>query len=114
MAEVRRAVYRHHWGGINYDTTVINSESKPDSTVLLIHGNSFCNKIWRPIIQDEEFVKNHRVIAVDLLGHGQSQRAEDPSEAYTMLGYARALVDFVENFDSEKPIENLIIVGTYF
>jgi uncharacterized protein YcbK (DUF882 family) len=100
------------WGTISYEKvgTKGKSNGKLNPDVLLIHGNSMCKKIWRHILQDEEFIKSHRVIAVDLLGHGQSSNASTPQEAYTMGGYAQTLEELVRSFRDE-PVEELIILG---
>lgn len=60
--------------------------SMPDVPVLLVHGfaSSF-ERNWREpgwvdVLQDE----GHRIIALDLLGHGEAPKPEDP-EAYADL-----------------------------
>ena len=55
--------------------------------VLLIHGNSFCRGVFRNQMQGE-VAENHRLIAFDLPGNGQSSNAEDAMGSYTRPGLA--------------------------
>src|SRR5438132_5614676 len=46
--------------------------------VVLIHGWSSSAQMWRPLIDD--LSKDHRVIALDCRGHGESDKPHDPSK----------------------------------
>jgi pimeloyl-ACP methyl ester carboxylesterase len=63
--------------------------------VLLIHGNSFCRGVFRNQMQGE-IAKNHRLIAFDLPGHGQSANAVDPKRSYTRPGLADAAIELLD------------------
>jgi pimeloyl-ACP methyl ester carboxylesterase len=63
--------------------------------VLLIHGNSFCRGVFRNQMQGQ-IAKNHRLIAFDLPGHGQSSNAADPKLSYTRPGLAGAAVELLD------------------
>jgi pimeloyl-ACP methyl ester carboxylesterase len=54
--------------------------------VLLIHGNSSCRGVFRHQLQGR-LAENHRLIAFDLPGHGQSSNAPDPTQSYTRPGF---------------------------
>jgi pimeloyl-ACP methyl ester carboxylesterase len=58
---------------------------KGDEALVLIHGWTCSVDNWRDQIPD--FAKRNRVIAIDLPGHGQSDK---PQVAYTMDYFARA------------------------
>jgi pimeloyl-ACP methyl ester carboxylesterase len=60
--------------------------------VVLIHGNSSCRDVFRHQL-DAKLATTHRVIAIDLLGHGQSDDASEAQQAYTIPGYATSLIE---------------------
>ena len=62
--------------------------------ILLIHGNSSCRGVFRNQMEGP-LAKNHRLIAFDLPGHGQSSDAPDPSRSYTRPGFADAAIEFL-------------------
>ena len=47
--------------------------------VVLVHGFSQTHAIWFETHVYEDLVTDHRLIAVDLRGHGQSEKPHDPS-----------------------------------
>lgn len=57
--------------------------------VVLVHGNSCSSKVF--FKQIEVFKDRYRLIAVDLPGHGNSDRPKNPASAYTIPGYAKIL-----------------------
>ncbi|MEV0646000.1 alpha/beta fold hydrolase [Phytomonospora sp. NPDC050363] len=70
-------------------------------TLLLIHGSASSTNSWGPLT--EILAKSHRVIRIDLLGHGRSAKPENRSyeladqarrvgEAMRLLGVAHAIV----------------------
>ena len=46
--------------------------------VVLVHGFSQTHAVWLETPLYEELVQDHKVIAVDLRGHGDSQKPHDP------------------------------------
>jgi pimeloyl-ACP methyl ester carboxylesterase len=64
------------------------------SAILLLHGNSSSKEIFRRQF-DSPLSERHRLIAMDLPGHGASSDAYAPSDTYTTGGYARAVVCFL-------------------
>src|SRR6516165_534586 len=71
--------------------------------VLLIHGNSYCRRVFRNQMQGQ-IAKNHRLISFDLPGHGQSSNAIDPERSYTRPGLADAAVELLENLEVTEAI----------
>jgi len=71
--------------------------------VLLIHGNSFCRGVFRNQMQGK-IAKNHRVIAFDLPGHGQSSDAPGPHRSYTRPGLADATVELLHKLGVAEAI----------
>ena len=78
------------------------SYGKGNEALVLIHGWSCNIDYWRDQIPD--FEKRSRVIAIDLPGHGQSDK---PEIAYTMDLFARA-VDAVLR---DAGVERAVLVG---
>src|SRR3989441_13073957 len=75
---------------------------KGDEALVLIHGWTCNIDNWRD--QFADFAKRNRVIAIDLLGHGQSDK---PQASYTMDYFARA-VDAVMR---DAKVKRAVLVG---
>ena len=58
--------------------------------VLVIHGNSSCKEVFAAQL-DSALGRDHRLVAIDLPGHGASDDAAEPARDYTISGYAAAL-----------------------
>jgi pimeloyl-ACP methyl ester carboxylesterase len=69
--------------------------------VLLIHGNSSCRDVFERQFETD-FAKLYRIIAVDLLGHGQSDNAREPRQAYTVPGHAAVLIEVLRSLDIRR------------
>jgi pimeloyl-ACP methyl ester carboxylesterase len=78
------------------------SYGKGDEALVLIHGWTCNLDYWRDQVPD--FAKRSRVIALDLPGHGQSDK---PQIAYTMDFFARA-VDAVMR---DAGVKRAVLVG---
>ncbi|HEY8186126.1 MAG TPA: alpha/beta hydrolase [Pyrinomonadaceae bacterium] len=78
------------------------SYGKGREALVLIHGWSCNLDYWRDSISD--FAKRNRVIAIDLPGHGQSDK---PDVSYSMDLFARA-VDAVMR---DAKVERAVLVG---
>jgi pimeloyl-ACP methyl ester carboxylesterase len=90
--------------GAGHDGARIHYKSygKGREALVLIHGWSCNIDYWRDSIPD--FAKRNRVIAIDLPGHGQSDK---PEVAYSMDLFARA-VDAVLR---DAKVERAVLVG---
>jgi pimeloyl-ACP methyl ester carboxylesterase len=75
---------------------------KGREALVLIHGWSCNLDYWRDQVPD--FAKRNRVIALDLPGHGQSDK---PEVAYSMDVFARA----VEAVMRDAKVERAVLVG---
>ncbi len=60
------------------------------SLLVLLHGFTGSAASWTPVLR--ELAKNHRVIAIDLIGHGGSSAPADPSR----YAFEQALRDLAE------------------
>lgn len=90
----------------SHGTLAVTSVGIGAPAVLLLHGNSYCSKIWRHVLSSP-ISESHRVIAFDLPGHGESTNAPDPEKSYTMPGYATAAVELL----SRLQISEVVVLG---
>jgi pimeloyl-ACP methyl ester carboxylesterase len=81
--------------GTSHGFLAVEESGQGGIPVLLIHGNSFCRGVFRHQLQGQ-LAENHRLIALDLPGHGQSSNAPDPTRSYTRPGFADAAVELLE------------------
>lgn len=73
-----------------------------DETILLIHGMAGSSRTWRSVTP--ALARHHRVLALDLLGHGGSAA---PMGDYSLGAHASGLRDLMARLD----IERATIVG---
>jgi sigma-B regulation protein RsbQ len=77
-----------------------HEDSKEGSSpMLFIHGWGCDHSVFAP--QVEFFRTRHRVVSVDLRGHGSS---DAPRQEYTMAGFAEDLVWLCTELNLVKPI----------
>jgi pimeloyl-ACP methyl ester carboxylesterase len=62
--------------------------------IVLLHGNSASTRAYERQL-DGPLGRTHRLVAFDLMGHGESADATDPS-AYLLPGHAKTLVALVD------------------
>ncbi|MGE2733262.1 alpha/beta fold hydrolase [Mycolicibacterium vaccae] len=73
-----------------------------DEVLLLVHGMAGSSATWRAVIP--QLAKRYRVLAPDLLGHGQSDK---PRSDYSLGAFAVLLRDFLD----ELGVRRATIVG---
>lgn len=88
---------------INYED---NGTAKPP--IVFIHGNSQSLKVFKNQLNDTTLNKNYRLIALDLPGHGSSEKAPNPEGTYNFGGYGKFIIDFCE----ELKIQDALFVGS--
>lgn len=82
-------------------------DSGGDGTaVFFLHGNSASSLTFKAQLEGE-FGKKYRAVAMDLPGHGESEKAADPENSYHMPGYAAVLADVAKQLS----VENGVFVG---
>jgi pimeloyl-ACP methyl ester carboxylesterase len=77
-------------------------EGEGDEVVLLIHGMAGSAYTWRAVLP--QLAKKYRVIAPDLLGHGQSSK---PRTDYSLGAFAVGLRDLLD----ELGVDSATVVG---
>lgn len=86
-----------------HGTLAVSEVGSGEPSLLLIHGNSFCKKVWRHVL-NSPLSKTHRIIAFDLPGHGESSNAPNPEQDYTQPGYARAAVELLTKLGAKEVV----------
>ncbi len=74
--------------------------------VVFLHGNSSCKEVFRRQLESP-LSDAHRLLAIDLPGHGRSSNAFDPVRTYSMPGYAAAVIETL----AALGVEQAIVVG---
>lgn len=82
--------------------SVWDSEGK-GNPVLFIHGNSACKEAFSRQFESE-LSRKYRFIALDLPGHGNSDKAKDPEKTYSIEGYASVVAEVVKSLQLENPV----------
>lgn len=102
---------------------VLDTGTPPDQikhplpTLLLLHGNSSCSKIFLPLIHlsltRSTTLRQYRILALDLPGHGSSSDAPDPVEAsYTQPAYADAAVQVLNTLGVlQDDTDGVVVLG---
>ena len=63
--------------------------------VVFLHGSSLSMEVFSRQFESE-LLRNHRLIALDLPGHGASDNAVDASQTYSLRGFAATIQAFLE------------------
>ncbi len=115
--EGQRIAYTEYGGG---PVAINGSSSGPGSTrrraarsggaaerpLILVHGLLLSQEMHRPLARDLAALGN-RVITVDLLGHGESDRPRDMWR-YSMRSFAKQLLGLMDHLE----LEQAVVMGT--
>lgn len=88
---------------VNSHTIAFYESAGTGRAVLLVHGNSSSGLSFRHQL-NSPLGKKHRLVAIDLPGHGQSQRALDPQSLYTLPGYASIVIGVAEQLGLNEAV----------
>lgn len=69
--------------------------------LLMIHGNSSCHDVFARQF-GSTMLERHRLVAIDLLGHGRSSDAHDPDHSYSLPGLAESVIELLAALDVER------------
>jgi pimeloyl-ACP methyl ester carboxylesterase len=70
--------------------------------LLLLHGSGADRRVFSPQLSSQ-LAERHRLIAVDLPGHGQSADATDPN-SYTLPGFAQTVADVLAALEIPRAV----------
>lgn len=82
-----------------------DNEVKGDP-IIFLHGDSLSSDTFKNQFTSKEF-QNNRILAPDMPGHGDSQKAKDAEIFYTLEAFTQIMVNWLESLN----ISNAIMVG---
>src|SRR5687767_4397933 len=97
MNEISSPV-RRHTVSTSHGVVAVEERGERGLPVLFIHGNSSCRAVFDAQLNGPRAAQ-HRLIAIDLPGHGESSDAIDPLRTYTRPGFAQAVCEALEQLD---------------
>ena len=71
--------------------------------IVMIHGNSSSHEVFRPQWEAPP-MRAHRLVALDLPGHGASANAAFPARSYTRPGFADAVIEVLQKLELSAPV----------
>jgi pimeloyl-ACP methyl ester carboxylesterase len=108
----QRLAYTEYGGGPAAVTTAggrgrtARSARGADRPLILLHGLLLSQEMHRPLAEDLA-ARGNRVITLDLLGHGRSDRPRDLWR-YSMAGYGQEVLALMDHLE----IEQAAVMGT--
>ncbi|MCP5364288.1 MAG: alpha/beta fold hydrolase [Hyphomicrobiales bacterium] len=97
---------QQHSVTVNGQTIAYYESPGRGRNLLLIHGNSASARSYAQQVAGR-LGHGHRIVAIDLPGHGSSSPAADPAATYTLPGYAAIIVALAEHLG----LQDAIFVG---
>lgn len=85
----------------SHGTIAYSETSGQGLPLVLVHGNSADRRAFRRQL-GSDIGSAHRLIAFDLPGHGDSDRASDPEVTYSIKGYANAVTEALSQMGIER------------
>lgn len=85
--------------------SIWDSQTESSQNLILIHGNSACKEVFLPLYQSLK--DKHRIIALDLPGHGESDDACEPDKQYNLTACSQVIRDIVKSLN----LPNYYIMG---
>lgn len=74
--------------------------------IVMLHGSGSSSEVFARQLESP-VLANHRLVALDLPGHGGSADAEHPEEAYTVRGLAETVATALERLR----VDNCVVFG---
>lgn len=78
-------------------------QGKGNNSIIFIHGLCGNHKVWSKNVP--AFAKKYRVVAIDMFGHGSSDKEIDPKEAF--MAMPKAISSLIE----KEGLENVALIG---
>lgn len=96
---------------INVDgqTIAFQVSGTANKSIVFVHGASMSGESWLPQLEDAALKEKYRMFAIDLPGHGRSQRLDHPN-AYGLKELAELLRKTIEAL----PLDQFILVSLSF
>lgn len=90
----------------NYQISYFDENSENSNVLLFIHGNSLDKSTFENQLNNKEF-KDYRLVALDLIGHGHSDKSTKPEKEYNVPYFAELIYSFIKNLN----LTNISLVG---
>lgn len=90
----------------SYGDVSIHESKGKEANVLFLHGNSLSMTSFSYQL-DSKLASKYNFIAIDLPGHGESEKALSPEECYSFSGYQKVILEIIEKLG----LSHLLIVG---
>lgn len=74
------------------------------SEIIFIHGASLSSAFWYLQLEDKNLSHNFCLYAIDLPGHGKSQKSNDPKNDYTLKGLSNIIAEIINGLSLKKYI----------
>jgi pimeloyl-ACP methyl ester carboxylesterase len=104
--QAKKVVTRTYRVETSHGSLAVEESGHGEIPLVMIHGNSYSRGVFRHQLHSS-LSANHRLIAFDLPGHGESSDAPDPGRTYTVEGLADATVELL----GKLGIDNAIVLG---
>jgi hypothetical protein len=85
---------RKHMIATSHGILAVEESGHGEIPLVMIHGNSYSRGVFRHQLRSS-LTANHRLIAFDLPGCGESSDAPDPGRTYTLQGSADAAIELL-------------------
>lgn len=85
-----------------FDLSYLEKNERSNKIVFFIHGNSGSSRTWNNQLKSK-LLKDYRLIAIDLPGHGNSFRSNNSQEDYSPLGTSKMLSVAVKELADNLP-----------
>jgi len=90
----------------SHGSLAVEESGQGEVPLLMIHGNSYSRGVFRHQLRSS-LTANHRLIAFDLPGCGESSDAPDPERTYTLQGSADAAIELL----GKLGVSHAIVLG---
>ena len=74
-----------------------------DPPVVFVHGLSMSSEVYVKQLESS-LADSYRLIAMDLPGHGNSSRSDNPRADYSLRGYAETVAAFARKVNAEEAL----------
>lgn len=95
------APWTDRWLDTSHGRIAIRETRGTGLPLVLLHGSSMSKDAFRRQM-DGALGSRHRMVAIDLPGHGASGDAADPEHGYTLLRFADVIVEVAEMLGLEE------------
>src|ERR1035437_1619606 len=83
-----------------------------NKSIIFIHGISQSTVTWDDVISNNELQDRYTLITLDLPGHGNSFRSEEPDKDYTFNRIAKHIANLINPFSEDEYIIVATSLGT--